>query len=183
MPTMPVCKAEAHRALELLEDYYSRLDDSEEKELKAAIERVIKIFKSRLFQALLDIQEFYELTLMDDGKSNDIKVNEAKEMASRWEVGQGPFAGPGRPPPETNSISNSGAPVSTGQTIPGAVRVLPMLKPQDAYPPTGNYQVKTLDMALNSMAPNQVGDNVWEHDEIILERGGSGLGFSIGNLT
>ena len=47
---MPVCKAEAHRALELLEDYYSRLDDSDEKELKAAIERVIKIFKSRLFQ-------------------------------------------------------------------------------------------------------------------------------------
>lgn len=47
---MPVCKAEAHRALELLEDYYSRLDDNEEKELKAAIERVIKIFKSRLFQ-------------------------------------------------------------------------------------------------------------------------------------
>ena len=47
---MPVCKAEAHRALELLEDYYSRLDDTEEKELKAAIERVIKIFKSRLFQ-------------------------------------------------------------------------------------------------------------------------------------
>ncbi len=48
--TMPVCKAEAHRALELLEDYYSRLDENEEKELKAAIERVIKIFKSRLFQ-------------------------------------------------------------------------------------------------------------------------------------
>ena len=47
---MPVCKAEAHRALDLLEDYYSRLDDTEEKELKAAIERVIKIFKSRLFQ-------------------------------------------------------------------------------------------------------------------------------------
>ena len=53
---MPVCKAEAHRALELLEDYYSRLDDVEERELKVAIERVIKIFKSRLFQALLDIQ-------------------------------------------------------------------------------------------------------------------------------
>ena len=53
---MPVCKAEAHRALELLEDYYARLDENEEKELKVAIERVIKIFKSRLFQALLDIQ-------------------------------------------------------------------------------------------------------------------------------
>ena len=80
---MPVCKAEAHRALELLEDYYSRLDDTEEKELKAAIERVIKIFKSRLFQALLDIQEFYELTLMDESKTNAIKATEAIEMASR----------------------------------------------------------------------------------------------------
>ncbi len=83
---MPVCKAEAHRALELLEDYYSRLDEAEEKELKAAIERVIKIFKSRLFQALLDIQEFYELTLMDDGKTSRAKAEEALEMASRWEL-------------------------------------------------------------------------------------------------
>ena len=32
-----LCKAEAHRALELLENYYSRLDEAEEKELKAAI--------------------------------------------------------------------------------------------------------------------------------------------------
>jgi len=37
---MPVCKAEAHRALELLEDYYSRLDEADERELKVAIERV-----------------------------------------------------------------------------------------------------------------------------------------------
>ena len=88
LSTMPVCKAEAHRALELLEDYYSRLDDGDDKELKAAIERVIKIFKSRLFQALVDIQEFYELTLMDEGKPTDIKVSEAIEMAARWEMGQ-----------------------------------------------------------------------------------------------
>ena len=182
---MPVCKAEAHRALELLEDYYSRLDDSEEKELKAAIERVIKIFKSRLFQALLDIQEFYELTLMDDGKSNDIKANEAKEMASRWEVGQGPFAGPGRPPPEPSSLVNSGAPVPAGQPVLGGVRVLPpMLKQQDAYPPAPAYHIKTLDMALNNQGGGlPVGDSTWEYDEIILERGGSGLGFSIGNMT
>ncbi len=43
---MPVCKAEAHRALELLEDYYTRLDEVEERELKLAIERV------RLFEKL-----------------------------------------------------------------------------------------------------------------------------------
>jgi len=45
--------------------------------------QVIKIFKSRLFQALLDIQEFYELTLMDDGKSHDLKTTEAIAMATR----------------------------------------------------------------------------------------------------
>ena len=34
-------------------------------------------------QALLDIQEFYELTLMDESKSVHIKTSEALQMASR----------------------------------------------------------------------------------------------------
>jgi len=44
---------EAHRALELLEDYHSKLNRPQDKQLRTAIERVIRIFKSRLFQALL----------------------------------------------------------------------------------------------------------------------------------
>lgn len=44
---------EAHRALELLEDYHSKLIKPQDKQLRLAIERVIRIFKSRLFQALL----------------------------------------------------------------------------------------------------------------------------------
>ena len=44
---------EAHRALELLEDYHSRLSEPQDRTLRIAIERVIRIFKSRLFQALL----------------------------------------------------------------------------------------------------------------------------------
>lgn len=48
--------------------------------------RVIRIFKSRLFQALLDVQEFYELTLMDETKSTNVKTAEALHMASRWEI-------------------------------------------------------------------------------------------------
>ncbi|VEN45035.1 unnamed protein product, partial [Callosobruchus maculatus] len=43
---------EAHRALELLEDYHSKLIRPQDKQLRLAIERVIRIFKSRLFQAL-----------------------------------------------------------------------------------------------------------------------------------
>ncbi|KDR17815.1 Disks large 1 tumor suppressor protein [Zootermopsis nevadensis] len=45
--------AEAHRALELLEDYHEKLTKPQDKQLRLAIERVIRIFKSRLFQALL----------------------------------------------------------------------------------------------------------------------------------
>ena len=48
--------------------------------------RVIRIFKSRLFQALLDVQEFYELTLMDETKSTDVKTAEALYMALCWEI-------------------------------------------------------------------------------------------------
>lgn len=46
-------ETEAHRALELLEDYHSKLVKPQDRQLRLAIERVIRIFKSRLFQALL----------------------------------------------------------------------------------------------------------------------------------
>ena len=49
---------EAHRALELLEDYHEKLTKPQDKQLRLAIERVIRIFKSRLFQALLG--EYYD---------------------------------------------------------------------------------------------------------------------------
>lgn len=76
---------EAHRALELLEDYHSKLTRPQDKQLRNAIERVIKIFKNRLFQALLDIQEFYEITLLDDTKSIQQKTAETLQIACKWE--------------------------------------------------------------------------------------------------
>ncbi|XP_062527391.1 disks large 1 tumor suppressor protein isoform X7 [Bombyx mori] len=83
---MPVRKQEAHRALELLEDYHSKLIKPQDRQLRLAIERVIRIFKSRLFQALLDIQEFYELTLLDDTKSVQQKTAETIRIANKWEL-------------------------------------------------------------------------------------------------
>lgn len=76
---------DAHRALELLEEYYGRLVRPQDQNLRLAIERVIRIFKSRLFQALLDIQEFYEVTLLDDEKTVEQKTDETLLVASRWE--------------------------------------------------------------------------------------------------
>ena len=55
---------DAHRALELLEEYHSQLQRPGEKQLRTAIERVIRIFKSRLFQALLGEEHYYSVPLV-----------------------------------------------------------------------------------------------------------------------
>lgn len=183
---MPVCKAEAHRALELLEDYYSRLAEDEEKQLRAAIERVIRIFKSRLFQALLDIQEFYELTLMDDSKSVHIKTSEALQMASRWEIagppGQarvldGPSIELGEKQKEEmlrhlSSIANdTQAMMAKTNGRPDSAMQAMRLSEQDLAP-------RAMPRSVSAAANDQ-----WEYDEISLERGGAGLGFSIAGGT
>jgi len=194
---MPVCKAEAHRALELLEDYYSRLAEDEEKQLRAAIERVIRIFKSRLFQALLDIQEFYELTLMDESKSTHIKTSEALQMASRWEMA-GPAGGAkmgdigqnielGEKQKEEmlrhlTTIANDTQALMLKQSngrasaemmgVTAAGRMTPAPAPQPEPPRQG------LPRSISAAANEQ-----WEYDEISLERGTAGLGFSIAGGT
>ncbi|XP_047225229.1 discs large homolog 1-like protein isoform X7 [Girardinichthys multiradiatus] len=62
---MPVRKKDAQRALLLLEEYRNKLNHTEDRQLRRSIQRVIDIFQSNLFQALIDIQEFYEVTLLD----------------------------------------------------------------------------------------------------------------------
>ncbi|NXA45835.1 DLG1 protein, partial [Nothocercus julius] len=54
---------DTERAVEILTRYQSTLRSPEEQELKASIGKVSHIFQSELFQALLDIHQFYELTL------------------------------------------------------------------------------------------------------------------------
>ncbi|TMS10253.1 Disks large-like protein 1, partial [Larimichthys crocea] len=63
---MPVRKKDAQRALLLLEEYRAKLQHAEDRQLRHSIQRVIDIFQSNLFQALIDIQEFYEVTLLDN---------------------------------------------------------------------------------------------------------------------
>eukprot|EP00095_Tigriopus_kingsejongensis_P000538 maker-scaffold356_size197960-snap-gene-0.36 protein:Tk00538 transcript:maker-scaffold356_size197960-snap-gene-0.36-mRNA-1 annotation:"discs large 1" len=180
---MPVCKAEAHRALELLEDYYARLDETDEKELKSAIERVIKIFKSRLFQALLDIQEFYELTLMDEGKSNDIKTTEALEMATRWELTNRPFAKgyEGHLSSTAPGGSSRGGPTLPPQFKEELMSKLPEMRHYDPSSSSTMSEASAMPVASNTSTPAPASKVVipYEYDEIILERGTYGLGFSI----
>ncbi|XP_022537056.2 disks large homolog 2 isoform X16 [Astyanax mexicanus] len=82
---MPLRKRDTTRALGLLEDYCSKLKKPEEQQLKSAIQRVVGIFRSSLFQALIDIQEFYEVTLLNTQKSCEQKLEEVNHMAEQWE--------------------------------------------------------------------------------------------------
>jgi hypothetical protein len=90
---MPVRKSgEAHRALELLEEYHAELSRPSDTELKNAIEKVISIFKSNLFQALCDIQDFYDNTLLNERVPLTQKTVETRRLAERWEA-HPPFGG------------------------------------------------------------------------------------------
>ncbi|XP_035509117.1 disks large homolog 1-like isoform X2 [Morone saxatilis] len=78
---MPVRQKDAQRALELLQQYRAKLDQrqqnqsrtkqglvEEDHQLQQSLDRVINVFQSQLFNALLDIQEYYELTILEDSK-------------------------------------------------------------------------------------------------------------------
>ncbi|XP_070838419.1 disks large homolog 2 isoform X35 [Chaetodon trifascialis] len=82
---MPIRKKDTARALGLLEEYCTKLRRPEEQQLKTAIQRVMGIFQSNLFEALLDIQEFYEVTLLNTQKSCEQKLEEINHMADKWE--------------------------------------------------------------------------------------------------
>ncbi|XP_059172698.1 disks large homolog 4-like isoform X2 [Physella acuta] len=228
---MPVRKEDAHRALELLEDYHTRLTKPQDRPLKTAIERVIRIFKSRLFQALLDIQEFYESTLLDENKTSHEKTLETLRIASKWEREQPfthsqPKAEPPPPPPPTSSRpppppvaprparphydsdedSVSREPAINWNTHPefaprhNAVdEDLPPPPPELSHRsvssplveerPTAHVQSsnRSYDKQLphapdgSEAADSEYanGSGEWEYEEIPLDRGNSGLGFSI----
>ncbi|RXM28241.1 Retinal rod rhodopsin-sensitive cGMP 3',5'-cyclic phosphodiesterase subunit delta [Acipenser ruthenus] len=102
----------AQRALSLLEEYRSKLNQTEDRQLRNSIERVINIFQSNLFQALIvllvavvvafsvcefgacerfditgtHIQEFYEVTLLDNQKCGESpKPVEPTPPVNLWE--------------------------------------------------------------------------------------------------
>lgn len=202
---MPVRKEEAHRALELLEEYHAKLNRSEDRQLREAIERVITIFKSRLFQALLDIQEFYEETLLNDQKSLAQKTSESNQIASRWEVNP-PIVSPStalyshkpiRDDHVTSSVfretttyrtSGGGASTEFSGTQPFKGSTSPVTSPlavRLSSSGTGIGRPRTPGESQYSPAATTngggqlYGAEEWEYEDVVLEKGTQGLGFSI----
>uniref|UniRef100_A0A8C2E1J3 Disks large homolog 1 n=1 Tax=Cyprinus carpio TaxID=7962 RepID=A0A8C2E1J3_CYPCA len=229
---MPVRKKDAQRALQLLEEYRTKLSQTGDPHLRQSIERVINIFQSTLFQALIDIQEFYEVSLQD----NDNKPIEPSSLQTR------------EPFPPVNEWNLTGLPSTIGptETVPSSnaqseevtmcliyyyVITVRILSLSFFFPPSQKYKYQDEDTTSppEQSSPHLPGDvrppelvqvseknisqieNVhgyvshshispmkvkspsiplvngteadYEYEEITLERGNSGLGFSIAGGT
>ncbi|XP_030020579.2 disks large 1 tumor suppressor protein isoform X3 [Manduca sexta] len=183
---MPVRKQEAHRALELLEDYHSKLVKPQDRQLKLAIERVIRIFKSRLFQALLDIQEFYELTLLDDNKSIQQKTAETIRIANKWEAD-----GTRRevPAEESDYRSVSSAffqdnkKTESGVETPNSAKIHTVIQPSDDFEEKKAHITSPEMKQVNGIeggGTERTHEDGYVYLNVVLSRaGGAGLGFSI----
>nr|XP_060615098.1 disks large homolog 1-like [Anolis sagrei ordinatus] len=102
---MPVRRQDAERAVRLLEGYRSGLGGGAEdrQQLRGSLERVIGVFRSTLFRALLDIQEFYEATLLENPKTvgRPRPLENAPPLAA-WDLSPAPLpATPLGPRPAT----------------------------------------------------------------------------------
>uniref|UniRef100_A0A8D2JNV6 Disks large homolog 1 n=1 Tax=Sciurus vulgaris TaxID=55149 RepID=A0A8D2JNV6_SCIVU len=209
---MPVRKQDTQRALHLLEEYRSKLSQTEDRQLRSSIERVINIFQSNLFQALIDIQEFYEVTLLDNPKCIDrSKQSEPLQPVNTWEISSLPsttvtsetlpsslspsvekyrYQDEDTPPQEhispqiTNEVIGpelvhvSEKNLSEIENVHGFVSHS-HISPVKANPPPVLVNTDSLE------TPTYVNgtDADYEYEEITLERGNSGLGFSIAGGT
>ncbi|XP_051739734.1 discs large homolog 1-like protein isoform X16 [Ctenopharyngodon idella] len=209
---MPVRKKDAQRALLLLEEYRSKLSNTEDRQLRNSIQRVIDIFQSNLFQALIDIQEFYEVTLLDNQRCGEsVKVPDAMPPVNLWDFSsiQSTTVTSDTLPSlstsiekyrqhdeDTGSPQEQSSPQFTDEAPgPELVQVAEKnlsqienvhgyvahahISPMKANPPPVVVNTESLDSApyVNGTEAD------FEYEEITLERGNSGLGFSIAGGT
>ncbi|KAM7044164.1 PREDICTED: disks large homolog 1 isoform X1 [Sturnus vulgaris] len=240
---MPVRKQDTQRALRLLEEYRSKLSQAEDRQLRNSIERVISIFQSNLFQALIDIQEFYEVTLLDNPKCIDhSQPSEPIQPVNTWDFSSLPsttvtsetlpsslspsvekyrYQDEDTPPQEHSSphianevtgpelvhvseknlsqienvhgfVSHSHiSPVKPTEAVPSSSPIVPVIPvppvPAETIPstiPQANpppVLVNTDSLETSTYVNGTDAD--YEYEEITLERGNSGLGFSIAGGT
>ncbi|XP_067110088.1 discs large homolog 1-like protein isoform X6 [Osmerus mordax] len=208
---MPVRKKDAQRALSLLEEYRTKLNHTEDRQLRHSIQRVIDIFQSNLFQALIDIQEFYEVTLLDSQKCVESpKAVEPMPPVNLWDFSSlqsttvtsdtlpslstsiekykhhdedtspqeqsSPQLTDESPGPELVQVAEKN--LSQIENVHGYVAHA-HISPMKANPPPVVVNTDSLDTPpyVNGTEAD------YEYEEITLERGNSGLGFSIAGGT
>uniref|UniRef100_A0A673HKW2 Disks large homolog 1 n=1 Tax=Sinocyclocheilus rhinocerous TaxID=307959 RepID=A0A673HKW2_9TELE len=203
---MPVRKKDAQRALLLLEEYRSKLSNTEERQLRNSIQRVIDIFQSNLFQALIDIQEFYEVTLLDNQSGESVKVPDAIPPVNLWDFSsiQSTTVTSDTLPSLRSLIltkyrhhdENTGSPLEQSSPqftdeAPGpelvqvAEKNLSQIENIHGYVAHAHISPMKVGSVSDMLFCSQVNGTEadFEYEEITLERGNSGLGFSIAGGT
>uniref|UniRef100_A0A673CRE6 Disks large homolog 1 n=1 Tax=Sphaeramia orbicularis TaxID=375764 RepID=A0A673CRE6_9TELE len=215
---------DAQRALELLQQYRIRTKEGpveEDRQLQQSLDRVISVFQSQLFNALLDIQEYYELTILSDTHSSGDQTDDSgptnlpAELPALPQVSPGPPGGPPKPKPLTpkpreRSLGRDGSlrrrcDLRGAELVQVAERQLSQIQHVHGYvthshitPAQVNNSVSfylestiyikrtlhstfNLNLSLSQQVNGTEAD--YEYEEITLERGNSGLGFSIAGGT
>ncbi|XP_052333141.1 discs large homolog 1-like protein isoform X25 [Oncorhynchus keta] len=190
---MPVRKKDAQRALSLLEEYRTKLNHTEDWQLRLSIQRVIDIFQSNLFQALIDIQEFYEVTLLDNQKCVESPTtSEPMLPVNLWD-----FSSLQSTTVTSDTLPSLSASIEKYRHHDEDTSPQEQSSPQltDEVPGPELVQVaeKNLSQIENvhgyvahaHISPMKVNGTEadYEYEEITLERGNSGLGFSIAGGT
>ncbi|XP_056315960.1 disks large homolog 1 isoform X12 [Danio aesculapii] len=213
---MPVRQKDAQRALQLLEEYQTKLSQTGDPHLRLSIERVINIFRSTLFQALVDIQEYYEVSLQDTEdkpvEDSSLKSRESFPPVNEWNLSVPPSTtGPTEPVPinlpqteekyRYQDEDTTSPPEHSSPHVPGDARPPELVQvseknisqienvhgyvshshisPMKASPAPVVVNTESLDSSpyVNGTEAD------YEYEEITLERGNSGLGFSIAGGT
>ncbi|XP_026704601.1 disks large homolog 3-like [Athene cunicularia] len=190
---------DTERAVEILTRYQSTLQSPEEQELKASIGKVSHIFQSELFQALLDIHEFYDFTLRSaplQPPSPDACCGTARQQHGASEPSsvatpREPQNLPENPSWDGERTLSAGAGDSTPGTPPRLVRVTArrteapasvcslVLGSRSALPQANPAPIIVNTDSLEQGLSVNGSDGMFKYEEIVLERGNSGLGFSI----
>uniref|UniRef100_A0A8C4UWS6 Discs large MAGUK scaffold protein 3 n=1 Tax=Falco tinnunculus TaxID=100819 RepID=A0A8C4UWS6_FALTI len=191
-------REDTERAVEILTRYQSTLRSPEEQELKASIGKVSHIFQSELFQALLDIHEFYDFTLRSAppqppspgthrgtarqqhaasepssavtlGEPQNLPEDPSQDSERRLPAGAGDM--PGTPPRLVRvTARRTEAPASVCSLVLSSHSTLPQANPAPIIVNTDSLEQ---GLSVNGS------DGMFKYEEIVLERGNSGLGFSI----
>ncbi|XP_075115935.1 disks large homolog 3 isoform X2 [Leptodactylus fuscus] len=167
-------KRDTQRALHLLCSYQTKLANSGEQILKDSLQEVTCVFRSDLFQALLDIQECYELMLNSSNKdvTESINLDPPKvEPQTAWELDVGDNMTCNQ---ETQCVRVTWKITEQKEIVQTVLCPL-----HSTLPKAGAAPMLVNTDCLDPGSSVNGSDALYKYEEIVLERGNSGLGFSI----
>ncbi|KAE8584117.1 hypothetical protein XENTR_v10020828 [Xenopus tropicalis] len=169
-------RRDTERALRLLYSYQAELGTPEQQQLRTSLQQVLCMLRSDLFQALLDIQECYEVMLhcTPSAATEHSQMEPYKSQQSLQDTENS----------QTKGQMTSGLEIQCvrvmARTTEQRKSALTLLSPlHTILPKAGAAPLLVNTDCLDPGSSVNGSDTLYKYEEIVLERGNSGLGFSI----